>query len=226
MVRLAHHGDAFLGTQASGGAPWHRGEQLVHRRHRECLLITCLVGLLAPANAAAEADHGRAGVYLGFAGTYAIDLAIQDALRDVGIPAEVDNTLGVHGWVGYRFLPYLAVEVEVEYLTGFEAEALGFDLLEIDTLSFATNLKVPVTRGQLQPFALIGFGLLRAEFHDRLGTVGDFDDLGGSVRLGAGVDYFVKEHAYAKLDIVWVKAVGDLEDLDHLRIGWGVGYRF
>ncbi len=118
---------------------------------RLCLGLTLIAMIGIPARVQAEDDYGRSGFYLG------AGLGLGSEQFDGTGGADIDPGIGVDGWAGYRISPNFAAELQLEYLR--------FDASGIDgnALAFTGNLKAYLMTGWIQPFAVVGIGLLRLD---------------------------------------------------------------
>jgi hypothetical protein len=69
----------------------------------------------------------------------------------------------------------------------------------------------------------MGMGFMVSE-----ASAGSAEDTEASfaARFGIGVDLYVTENFLAALDFNYVLPTSDLDELDYVRFGWGLGYRF
>jgi outer membrane protein W len=177
--------------------------------------------LFALASRAEGWDFGRSGPYLGVSGSYALDMAFEDAF---GLP--VENSWGIYGRLGYRLAPRLAAELQVEYLFGFDAGLFGAEFLNYEMLAATANGKLFLATREIQPFLLVGAGVLYSRLQDSLGVGISADAVGPAMRAGGGVDFYFSESIVVSVDATYVLPFRDVADLDYLSIGLGVQYRF
>ncbi len=118
-------------------------------------ILIAVIGI--PAGAQAEDDYSRPGFYLG-AG---LGLGFEQFDGFGGV--DVDTGVGFDAWAGYRWGPHLAAELQLEYIDRFDLSIGGVDVFELETLAFTGNLKGYLMTGRVQPFAVLGIGLLWAE---------------------------------------------------------------
>src|SRR5689334_717400 len=135
------------------------------------LRLLGLVAVLTGAALAAEpnsGDYGRRGWYVGGGATYAFEQFPDH--RDVS----VDGTPGFKALGGYRVLPNLAAELDVDYLHGFDVHVDGYDAGSIRGVATTVNGKGYLTTGRVQPYGVAGIGGLYvagvdSSLHDVLG---------------------------------------------------------
>ena len=84
---------------------------------RSAGIATALVLFFAlPATAQEKSDYARNGLYIGFAGSYAIYTELEDSTEDAllalgyVVTVDIDNPLGLNARVGYRSGPHIALE--------------------------------------------------------------------------------------------------------------------
>lgn len=165
------------------------------------LVTLAAIVTLAPIAIVADEDEGFAhpGFYLGVGGSYVTDTfenSVQDALADagIGVSIDVDESWGANAVVGYRLLPFLAIEAEYEWIDEFDIRGNGTTVASLEAQSVTGNLKWIVPTWRIQPYLLTGLGATRWELEDDLG-LGLSDtrwDLAG--RLGLGLDLYLTHH--------------------------------
>jgi hypothetical protein len=175
-----------------------------------------LVALAGPARSEQGPDFARKGAYLG-AG-FALGINNFDKPSNIN----VDAGFGFDAWGGYRFHPYLAAELQVEYLNGFEFDVQGPNPSG-QAVTFTGNLKVYVLKGRAQPFLLAGAGLGWEEFELDGRKEGE---TAFAARFGGGFDYYFSENWVLQFAPTYVLQTGDLEGGDYISITLGAQYRF
>jgi hypothetical protein len=181
---------------------------------RVIVLGIALVAMMGAAAQAEEDDFGRPGFYVG--GAFALGLENFDAPDYI----EFETAIGVDVWAGYRIIPYLAAELEVEYLTGFGVVS-GPDF-NYDVFNLGANAKAYVLTGRVQPFALVGIGMTDLSVSEfSTDHVQDF-----FTRFGLGVDIYITEHFSVGAKGSYVLTTGDLDGFDHMDVTIGGQFRF
>jgi len=219
------------------------------------IAIVCASSLLLSSQGAAqEAKYDRTGFYLGLAGTFAVPTRLEDTLdslvsdNTVGFSVEgvdVDASLGFHARGGYRLHPRLAIEAHFEDLAGFDIAAkdgqrprpeASTDLANVDGWTLTGDLKVFLLTGTIQPFGVVGVGLMSADAErtasDNLGDgaaqlvaeVPSGDAF--TVRFGGGIDMYLSPHFAICIDTTYVLPTAPLQDLQYVSFEWGFQYRF
>jgi opacity protein-like surface antigen len=154
-------------------------------------------------------------------------------------PVQVDlnQTGGIDGWIGYRVHPYLAVEAQAEWMAmlGWKSDenmagnGLARNLeLDIDTLVLTANLKPYFLTGRIQPFALIGAGIMLEEFGVEYDGFNDDErHRDFAMRFGAGAEYYATDNVVLSLKGSYVLTFGTVADRDYISFGLlGLSYRF
>ena len=122
------------------------------------VIIGCLFPGVVRAQDGGE-DFGRSGFYLGVGTTYAISLVDQTVERLTLQQVSVDNSLGINARAGYRFLSWLAAELEYEWTSGFEVKGTGgAKPLSLEGNMLTLKAKFILPTGRVQPYLLAGFG--------------------------------------------------------------------
>ncbi len=189
---------------------------------RTAIALAPTILLFASGSAYAQTDYGggpdyaRNGVYLGLGGTY----AIENYQNTGGL--SIDDGLGINSRLGYRFHPRFSVELAFEWIDEFEIEGTSF---RVETWILTGNAKVHFLTGLIQPFGLVGVGVMHADLRGGgLGSITDDEDF--AARFGGGVDLYASEHIVIAVEASYVRPTGDVDDLDYVSIGWGLHYRF
>lgn len=129
--------------------------------------------------------------------------------------SEDDSNVGIALRGGARLKPEVAVEGFLESVPGFEIA--GADL---DMLSFGAQGKYFLSQEKIQPYALAGLGVARAE-------VDRFDDESGMfLRVGFGSDFQMNRDFSLFAELNYNRMFGGVDDLDHLDFLVGVTVRF
>lgn len=163
-----------------------------------------------------DPDYARSGPYLGLAGTAGFDTF------DFGA-VDFDPSLGLNARIGYRFLPWLALEGHFEWTAGFQGKLGGVKLADPQIITAGVNLKVPVLHGRFQPYLLAGWGYIHVDSDSPL--LGS--ESGVAARVGGGLDVFATEHVAVMLESTYVLPVtSNVNDFRYVSFGWGLRYRF
>lgn len=196
------------------------------------LSVSILALVLAgPAQAASGPDYARPGPYVGIG----LGLGYENYHTDAPI-TDPSAGYGFDAWGGYRWFSWLATELQLEYLNGFNFRfnappepGIGF---EGEQVTFTGNVKVyPPMNWRIQPFALAGVGLGYTKFER---TVADWkeSDTGLAARFGGGVDFWVTENVALNANASYIlqREQDDLlssdNNLDYISVVIGAQMRF
>ena len=188
---------------------------------------TALAGLPATAQ-----DFAQTGVYVGAGvagGVYTqAEDDLEDELRSLGyvVDVDIDTAAGFNVFGGYRAHAHAAVEMEFEMLPKADIDVSGVELAELLTLAVTANAKAYPFKGRVQPFALVGIGVLYARVEDSVGLGADTSDSGFAARFGGGVDVYITELIALWARSTYVLPAGDVDGLDYVSFGGGVMFRF
>ena len=171
-------------------------------------LALILIAMAAPpASAERGEDYARTGAYLG------AGLALGWENYD-GAPLDFDTGVGFDAWGGYRFHPNFAGELELEYV-----DRVNLGPIDTSLLTFTGNLKAYLTRGRVQPFALVGIGVTRV-------GAGPVSESSFGARFGGGIDFYICENVSLGATASYVLATRDIDGLDYVSLVMGAQYRF
>jgi opacity protein-like surface antigen len=208
--------------------------------------LTALI-LCAASQVSGETDgYARRSLYAGVGGAYVIE---QFDLPDATLTApespifhyDVDggDSWGAEARVGYRFHPNLAAEGQLQYYDNF-----GIDVAEpadaspsrefftLNGLSLMGNVKGYPFTGRVQPYGLVGLGLLWLHaqpprtVYDDLETGFDKDEVGFAGRIGVGIDGYVTQNLLLNVEASYVLPTGGISEFRIVPISLGVQYRF
>jgi opacity protein-like surface antigen len=199
------------------------------RRALAPALLLLLLGAPAPsgaedAPAAGEgADFARPGLYAIAAGS--LGLLLEDSVeQDFGFYVGVDPELGFNLRGGYRVIPRLGMEVEIEWFD-HELDAPGGNI-DVEAFTLSYNVKPYLLTGRVQPYLLLGVGLMRGKISDHSGNELSQRHTDFASQWGGGVDAYLTENVALNLGLTYVLPSGKLGHFDTLSLGWGVMYRF
>lgn len=187
-------------------------------------ILLALGFLFAAGSAVADTEYTRRGGYIGLSGVYAVDAS--------AITEFTENSMGISGIAGYRFTPNIALEGQFEWLDGFDVAAAGIDIGRLESWTLTGNLKGLLMTGRIQPFGLLGMGVMRTRFVTESGLPVPFDGLinvtrsGFAMRFGGGIEFYVTRNIVVSLDGSYVLPTGNLQDLDYGSFGFGAQWRF
>lgn len=199
------------------------------------LVGAALVGVAPEADARrAEDEFGRTGPYFGIGASYGqyvfAACEIEKEFTEAGFPGAVDVAPqgGINARLGWRLHANLAAELALEYFPSTDVRRDGERDATIEGGALAFNMKAYFLTGRIQPFAQIGFGILRGRFEtvDIDGVDINDADQGIVGRFGAGVDVYINPHIAVSTDVAYLAPSGSIEDLGQVTVGVGLLFRY
>jgi len=189
---------------------------------------------VAPAAFAEDDDeYSRTGLYAGISAVVGLypqsDSALDDELNAIGFPGGsdgFDEGYGGHFVIGYRTSEYIAAEAQVLYLPPSTIEIGGVDAADLDALTATIGMKMYPVRGRLQPYGVLGAGILRIDFEDAVGAGVAGDEYSFALRTGIGADYYLTRSIVLNAGLEYVIPLGTLDNLDLLNFSLGAIFRF
>lgn len=210
---------------------------MLERSKHSIIAFTALL-VIAPALARAgegAQEYTQPGPYLGVGVTYARDIFESEVERAFGVPVDVDPSLGAHAIIGYRWLSFLATELEYEWIDNFDVAVAGIDVLTLSAQTLTANVKAILPLWRVQPYLLAGAGATRWEIEDQLGLGISDNEIAFAGRAGVGFDFHLARsvvlntHAGVVLTTQSVDGLpgGDIGHLFYLvSAGAGLQYNF
>ena len=171
----------------------------------------------------------------GLAGSFAVDMAAEDELeKQLDLGLNIDERFGLNARLGYRFHPHISAEFQLEWIPETDISAnpepdpnFGNDAFNLERVTYMANAKGYLGTGSVQPFLLVGVGLMTIDFkgnkpfNNISSTEEDF-----AARFGGGIEVYATDNIVVNIDASYVLPAGDLKNFDYLSIGWGFQYRF
>lgn len=183
----------------------------------------------ARAEPAAQSVYARDGAYMGGRGIQVIEEFAGDA-------HVVEGGWGFGTHVGYRFLGYLAGEVDLEIIDpGFTVDGGALRNIGITFSAKAYPLALLPARGnwldRFQPYAKAGIGM--QYFYSKQtdpfldGLPGLFSEVGFVARFGGGVEFYLNNRLALTFDANYVVTTGPIKGLNSWSLGViGLQWRF
>ncbi len=198
------------------------------------ILVLLWPGVVLAQSAAANAptqddDFDRNGFYVGVGLAGAAYTEVKDDLEKAlpaGISVDVEVPPGLDARVGYRFHRRLAGEVQLQWFPKADIEFADTKALKLETLTVTANAKGYLLTGRIQPFLLVGAGLMHFDAKDTLGLGLRAKGEGFAARFGGGVDVYLNRNFLLALDAGYVLPTGDVDGLDYVSFSLGLQYRF
>jgi opacity protein-like surface antigen len=184
------------------------------RRLSSIVASFSLVIGIAWAGAAVAEPEDHSGFYSGIGAGFGFDNF--DGFGGI----DIDAAFGLDAWGGYQFNKWIATELQLEYLNGFD---IAF--IEGQAVTFGANLKVfplaSVLTDCIQPFVMAGPGFTWMQFDAGVGN-----DLEFSARFGGGIDFYITDNVALQVSSSYVLTTGVLDGLDYISLVAGVQYKF
>jgi opacity protein-like surface antigen len=202
-------------------------------RFRVSLTLIALLALALPAHAESGSDdsYTRSGFYAGLGASLTVALW-EDELEDwSGLNADIDKSVGLNLVAGWRFLPWLAGELQYEGVKGYDVKLSGRRIFRMDSHTLTANARVYYPLERWQPYLLAGVGMAHYDIHQNLEVKGATINVGG--RLGGGLDFYVTPHFVLNASVTVLLTGFEIEvpgrnvdGLHYLSTQLGVLYRF
>lgn len=198
---------------------------MIIQRARNAAVVTIVI-LLAATTATAQnfgwasTEFDRDGYYAGLNLGTGIDMEFEDSDL-VGGGIDVSEGYGLNLRAGTKSA-FFGGEFQLEYLNGFDVEgdAVAHDY---DLLTFTVNMKAYLPLGRLQPFLVVGGGAnviwVDTDFGNKI-------YLGGALRGGAGIDFYLTKRWGLEATASYVMTTEETRDADYLSASAGVFFRF
>ena len=139
-----------------------------------------------------ESDYAKAGVYAGIGGVLAV-------------PGSGSEDGGPSVWIGYRALPLLAFETQLDYLA------------DVDVYIWTNHVRLYMGNAWIQPYMFGGVGMAISG-----------SNTGTTLRVGGGIEMHVTEHfsVVGGPNYVYVYHLEGSDSEDYLSVNAGIQYRF
>lgn len=185
-----------------------------------------------------EEGYARRGWLVGAGGSYVFETfeheVESEIQKTIGSTASTsaDDSFSVNGRVGYRCHPRFSVELEEEWVHGFEIDlfnSMGSKIATDDVAPWVEtfNTKGYLLTGRYQPFVLLGGGIMTADYDAKVRGFSDGSrETNFAMRFGGGVDLYATKHVVVSLETDYVIPFGNVGPLDYLSFGLGLQYRF
>jgi len=185
---------------------------------------------------AQDVDYARPAWYVSVAGTFNVHLFEEEV--DSAIPGVIDLE---HAWgfdikAGKRLYKWLSLELEFEYIDGFDFNLSDTKILTLRPSTLTGNVKFHYPFGRFLPYGIVGIGGTWFDIKDQFGIGIGFDtDVALAGRFGAGFDIFLTEHWAINANYSFVLTTFDLtnpaviENISSIHYGstqLGVAYYF
>lgn len=206
------------------------------------LALLLLASGAASAEEAEPEEFGQTGRYVAVLAGYAHDIG--GAVTQYGVTTSVAQTgspvVGVRA--GYRVDPPVAIELQLDYLTGASASATvlpggpplpippgSVGSYDISALSFTPNARVYLLPGRIQPYGVVGVGLFWSRISDTspgLGIYDDWSEVSLLVRAGGGLALQIDDHIALELGAEYIRPYGHNSTFRHVSFTGALLYKF
>lgn len=161
--------------------------------------------------------------------------------------ATYGNSMGFQARFGARFLPYLAAEIQGDFISGFDVtvptEDAGRIPLSLEGGNITGNIRAILPLGRFEPYAKVGVGGMWSNLvtgfytgsvctpsywgwwcsptRTRLADAGAF-----VAKFGGGVDVWITEDFALVFDAEYVLPTGELTGQQYVNFGWAAKFKF
>jgi opacity protein-like surface antigen len=206
--------------------------------------IVCGLAALAlgVSSAASAGEFSRSGPYVGIGGIWGTEFLeddIEDVMEDVidpSIDLGIESSWGLDLVGGYRLLPFLATELQYEYVDLIQLDVTNPANAELDVNGHVVtaNVKLLIPTWRIQPYLLLGVGtaLCQADGEILGNDVFERDDWVFAARVGLGLDLYLTRHLLVNVGATTVfTTFSDFEARDVSQLNYvagqvGLQYRF
>ena len=166
--------------------------------------------------------------YLDFNGLYALEGIDDDqTLAKFRGPMTVDfdSSWGVRVGGGHIINDIYSIDASLEYIVPFEDTAGGkTDDMDVKNLSLGAKLALP-KQDELVPYGILGIGIMNSHEDITYKTASSRQsDWGMSLRVGAGLDYYVGNNISIGAEAAYVTGMGDVDHVKYTTISVGLQY--
>jgi hypothetical protein len=196
------------------------GVKLSRCLRRVCCILLLLGASTASAQGSKDLIYGRDGFALGLGGFAGISPSGRSVSERDDV--ELSNGGGINFDFEYRFHQLASVDLLVETLERDVQSALDPDET-FQNWTVSLNGRIYLSPGRFQPFLLAGFGFATGS---QTTLIPGSDTIEAALRVGGGGDFYFTDHFVLGFSIEKPFFFGSLSDLDYLKIGAGLKYRF
>jgi opacity protein-like surface antigen len=182
--------------------------------------IVMLAVLLAAVPGVAAEGEGEAKTAPG-TGFYGA-MGVSPQLPAFDLPSDVGQqaSWGLDARAGYRIHSRIALEGQFQWASRFELTQGGAQLDKLTTYTGTTNAKIFILNGPLEPYAILGVGVVNAQFKNAK------DHTAAAFRVGGGFHVFFTEHIGAYAEITYLKPFTSLNDYNTVPLAFGGIFQF
>ena len=215
----------FVSSEMDGYATPHFNELLLRERSRimKKLLVFAVLVLVLSFSTFSYAGTGDKGAYIGLGGSVALeDFDIDYSGTNETLDRE--ESWGVNAKVGYYLSPSFSIELDFSYIFEFEWDQ---DQVDVNVMTIMPQIKGCVGTENASVFGVVGIGYMSVDVDEEiLSPLTSIDKSDVCIKLGAGVDYFVKKNLSIGIEGDYVYGLGDLDKVEYWNFSLGVCYYF
>lgn len=193
------------------------------------MLLVVVAGIAIGATAA----HAGSGFYIGVGGSRTFASIDDGSIADIAntdLSVDFDDAYGFNARLGFRLMDLLALELNFDYLPGFDAgkSLTVFNIpadvdasLDVTTVMVDAKL-IPLRIGPAELRLFGGLGVMRADLEGSARTAlapASFDlsadDTLGCGELGLGIGLWLGENVALGVEGSYVAGFGDFADQDY-----------
>ncbi len=157
-----------------------------------------------------------------------------ELIRHIFNAVQLADRPGANIKAGYRLHPAFALELDYQYISGFEAEVTRNDSLFSSTntvkiedgYAVTARAKGFLSAGMFQPYGAIGVGIADLNIEGELPREFAFADLDFVTSFSVGLDVVTIAKITFYLETSYFLTTGNIKNLDFVPIYLGVQYRF
>jgi len=209
---------------------------------RKIWMLAVLAGLVCFSTPSYGREDAGNRFYIGVGGSAAVENFDTDDLDNFMIPrggrsVNVENEWGINGKIGYFFLPWFALEFNVDYFSDFTQDATSTQTtqegeeepqvevfeqnVDIQLVTYMAVAKFVDKFYSARPFVCMGLGYMDVEAEMKLegeaSSESKTNDYGGACgKLGLGLDYLFTPNLSIGTEISYVWGFGDVQDYSYL----------
>ena len=151
---------------------------------------------------------------------------------------EARTLAGVSLGFGYRLHPNLALEAAFDWMRGdldldltisaplFGRVSQTVNMGKWELWTVTSDLKLFALTGRLQPYALVGAGVMGQKLSDTLGAGISESQTAFVPRFGGGLDLYLTKNVLLEAEAAYLLSTGDLDGNDFITLRLGLGFRF
>ena len=153
---------------------------------------------------------------------------------DLDTRIDADDSAGAGLSVGYRVNPRLAAELDLDFFNEYQADIGGTQTADLEQIILTANAKGYLHTGNIQPYGIVGVGVMKGDTVDAVGATLDRDtELAITLRGGVGLEVHDVLHGFVHhapvfmyADLSYWLPTGDLSDYNFIQATVGFAWKF